>query len=69
MLLIKVNCLPGDFVEDVAREMWRLKERLGIEVECDFNGVSLCTRGVLTPEKMVERWKEEIKAKWASNES
>ena len=31
MLFIKVNCLPGDFVEDVAREMWRLKERLEIE--------------------------------------
>ena len=36
---VKFNC--GDSIEDAARDMCALADRLGFGVEADFNGVAL----------------------------
>ena len=56
---VRFNC--GDGIEDAARDMCALADRLGFGVEADFNGVSLMANPRGDAAALVERYKAEFR--------
>ncbi|HEW92045.1 MAG TPA: hypothetical protein ENF81_05845 [Thermotogaceae bacterium] len=62
VLLIKMECLAGTTIDECAKEMLKMKEKLGCDVEVKFNGVLLTTIGKTNYSEIVEDYYEELEA-------
>lgn len=56
---VKFSC--GDSIEDAARDMCSLADRLGFGVEADFNGVSLMANPRGDAAALIERYRAELR--------
>ena len=55
---VKFNC--GYSIEDAARDMCALADRLGVGIEADFNGVSLIASPRGNAVALVEAYRREV---------
>lgn len=62
-VFIKVEGFVGSSIENVAAEMGRLSEKLGIPVCCDFNGISLMFYVNDSPEVLAREYRTALKTK------